>query len=544
MLRLLESTFRAITAGAVLCVLLVGVAAAQENVGIGTSTPDASALLDLTSSSKGFLAPRLSRVQRDQIVLPAKGLIIFNTTSNEFEFNSGTPQLPVWSRFISVNGGDSGNDFWSTKGNTIDAATNFLGSTNNAPLLLKTNNQTRLTITAGGMIESEDALRIKSNGLLLDGTTAPIQLNGDAGTAGDVLVSAGPGTTPLYTDSLALRGVSAGNLRATTSISSPTFTGPTTFTGAVTFTSLPQLPLEQYHFLIGNAADFAEPFSPGANGTVLGVQNGSPTWIDLAGAIRQQAWNIGGNDNPSSAILGNTATTGMRDLDIRAGNQTMLFLNGATRTINVQGSLNLQGAQSPLLLDGDAGQQNEILVSAGPGNTPQWTSFTSFPVWRLSGNAAIGPNDVLGTTDANDVRIATNGQVRLTVAQGTGNVSLTSLAGAAQASPSGASESVVVADANGTLRKRGKDALFALFGIVSGRYVNNTGNPQFSVVISLPANTTVDAQASITLTPEASTSVGITPFVVNGSRTSSTFTINFPGGLNPGEAINWMVMNP
>jgi hypothetical protein len=48
------------------------------NVGIGTSTPTASAILALNSSTKGFLMPRMTTVQRDAIVSPAIGLIIFN----------------------------------------------------------------------------------------------------------------------------------------------------------------------------------------------------------------------------------------------------------------------------------------------------------------------------------------------------------------------------------------------------------------------------------------------------------------------------------
>jgi hypothetical protein len=49
-------------------------------VGIG-ATPDASAKLEVASSSQGFLPPRLTSIQRDAIVSPSDGLIIFNTTS-------------------------------------------------------------------------------------------------------------------------------------------------------------------------------------------------------------------------------------------------------------------------------------------------------------------------------------------------------------------------------------------------------------------------------------------------------------------------------
>jgi uncharacterized protein (TIGR02145 family) len=50
-------------------------------LGVGTIAPDASSLLDVSSTSKGLLAPRMTVTQRNAIVNPANGLIIFNTTS-------------------------------------------------------------------------------------------------------------------------------------------------------------------------------------------------------------------------------------------------------------------------------------------------------------------------------------------------------------------------------------------------------------------------------------------------------------------------------
>jgi hypothetical protein len=80
-------------------------APAQENVGIGTSTPDSSAVLELStqllSSPKGFLTPRITTTQRNAITLPANGLLIFNTTTNQFEYNSGSAASPTWSPLLS-----------------------------------------------------------------------------------------------------------------------------------------------------------------------------------------------------------------------------------------------------------------------------------------------------------------------------------------------------------------------------------------------------------------------------------------------------------
>jgi len=54
------------------------------NVGMGTSTPDASAILDLTSTTQGFLPPRMTTTQRNAISSPASGLIVFDTTLSEW----------------------------------------------------------------------------------------------------------------------------------------------------------------------------------------------------------------------------------------------------------------------------------------------------------------------------------------------------------------------------------------------------------------------------------------------------------------------------
>ena len=64
---------------AIAAILLIDPAVAQNNVGIGTATPAASALLDMTSTSKGLLLPRMNITQRNAISSPATGLMIWCT---------------------------------------------------------------------------------------------------------------------------------------------------------------------------------------------------------------------------------------------------------------------------------------------------------------------------------------------------------------------------------------------------------------------------------------------------------------------------------
>ena len=60
------------------------------NVGIGTTNPHASAQLDVSSTTKGFLPPRMDSTQRNAIISPPAGLIIYNTTTNGLESWNGT----------------------------------------------------------------------------------------------------------------------------------------------------------------------------------------------------------------------------------------------------------------------------------------------------------------------------------------------------------------------------------------------------------------------------------------------------------------------
>lgn len=59
-------------------------------LGLGTNTPDASSVLDLVSTKKGLLTPRMTETERDFIQNPASGLLIYNTSNSRFNYyNTG-----------------------------------------------------------------------------------------------------------------------------------------------------------------------------------------------------------------------------------------------------------------------------------------------------------------------------------------------------------------------------------------------------------------------------------------------------------------------
>ena len=68
-------------------------------VGIGTTSPNASSILDLTSSTQGLLTPRMTTVQRMAIVSPADGLMVYDTNLKSF-FHYDT-SLSTWDKLNS-----------------------------------------------------------------------------------------------------------------------------------------------------------------------------------------------------------------------------------------------------------------------------------------------------------------------------------------------------------------------------------------------------------------------------------------------------------
>lgn len=77
-----------------LCIVSCSVQA-QNAVGIGTSTPNANAVLEIKSSNKGLLMPRISNAVRNNMTAVPKGMIVYDSTYNSFYYHDGNRWLPV-----------------------------------------------------------------------------------------------------------------------------------------------------------------------------------------------------------------------------------------------------------------------------------------------------------------------------------------------------------------------------------------------------------------------------------------------------------------
>lgn len=564
---------------------------------------DSLTLSTLTVTGESYLQDTAHFTHFPQFPLQHGYMIVGDSTGRATQFAPGLEGslLQVYNGQPTWVTPDQAN-YWSLSGNGGTSAADFLGTTDANDLRIATNNQLRATFTAGGQLDVAVPTNI-TGALSLMGTTSPLQLNGDPGVAGHVLISQGPGQTPVYTDSLGLRGLT---------VTGNTYLGgPLIVDSSSIFTYLPDLPLQQNYILVGDVTNRAAPFAPGADSTVLAVIGGNVQWWDIKTILKEEKWLVGGNAQVTSPKFGVLDSTGaIRNLDVYAGGRTVLAFDGTSYNATLKVPLNLEGTSTSLSLNGNPGVSGQVLISQGPGATPRWTdtlqlgsltvsgesffldtaSFSVFPqfplqhgymivgnstnhaqpfapglegsvmqifggqptwvtpdaaqYWSLSGNAGVGAASFLGTTDANDLRLATNNTLRVTIGAASGEVTVANLSGAPLPTALDVNDGIMVADGAGTITKRDKSVLLGLLGLTAGRYENTGATTVFTVVINIPGGFQMDPSASITITPEATSSVSITPFVVAGSRTLTSFTINFPGGLDPGEAINWLVKNP
>lgn len=115
---------------------------AAQSVGIGTTSPNASAQLDINSTTKGLLIPRVTTAQRTAIAAPANGLMVYDTNLSAFWFYNGSS----WS---SVGGGATSP--WTANGNNIyNSNSGNVGIGTSAPLA-------RLTVDSSIMVDEANS---------------------------------------------------------------------------------------------------------------------------------------------------------------------------------------------------------------------------------------------------------------------------------------------------------------------------------------------------------------------------------------------------
>jgi hypothetical protein len=133
----------------------------DNGVGVAINTtnalPNSSALLDITSNNKGLLIPRMTSAERNAIAAPVKGLIVYDSTANNFSFYNGT----VWTDLNSSSGSN-----WSILGNNI-----FNSNTGNVGIGASTPSA-KLTVNGDALIASGLSIGTTTRAAKLDVTGA------------------------------------------------------------------------------------------------------------------------------------------------------------------------------------------------------------------------------------------------------------------------------------------------------------------------------------------------------------------------------------
>ncbi|MCS7073266.1 MAG: hypothetical protein NZ108_02245 [Bacteroidia bacterium] len=121
-----------------------------QSVGIGTALPNPTAILDLSSTSLGFLLPRMSESQKNAIPSPATGLLVYQT--------NGTPGFYYYdgSQWVLLGGG-SGTPGWQLTGNSgtnpgVAIGQHFVGTTDAQDLFVSSNRNPQIQLKPSGAI--------------------------------------------------------------------------------------------------------------------------------------------------------------------------------------------------------------------------------------------------------------------------------------------------------------------------------------------------------------------------------------------------------
>jgi trimeric autotransporter adhesin len=122
--------------------------AVAQNVGVGTTTPNASAMLEINAGNKGLLIPQVPLTDtKDITTIPAaaNSLLIYNRSTAGSGGAAVTPGFYFWDNisatWIKLIAANNNPAAWLLTGNINTAApTNFIGNTDNQSLLFKINN--------------------------------------------------------------------------------------------------------------------------------------------------------------------------------------------------------------------------------------------------------------------------------------------------------------------------------------------------------------------------------------------------------------------
>jgi len=352
-----------------------------QSMGISSSsiTPDASSILEIRTTTKGLLIPRMTTTERDAITSPATGLEVYNTTTNKFNFYNGSAWTVLLSGTSAVNSVSGTTNRISIGGTstdpTVDISSSYVGQssiTTLGTIGTGTWNGSAVTAAYGG---TGIASYTVGDILYASGSTTLSKL-ADVAT-GNVLISGGTSTAPSY-----------GKVGLTTHVSGtlPIANGGTNSTATPTNGGI----------VYGDGSAH-QVSSAGTSGQVLkSAGAAAPVWVDgglmmLTGNSNNSAVNNTTLYFPASGILagGNS--------DLQAGTRSMVSHAGTIKNLYVK-----------------------LSAAIAAGKTGTVTVFKNGVATSLVATLSVGPVDFNDTAhsfsvvagDELSVQVTTTGNVK------------------------------------------------------------------------------------------------------------------------------------
>ncbi len=432
-------------------------------VALGASSVASTAILDLTSTTKGFLAPRMTTTQRDAITSPATGLQIYNTSTNKFNVYNGSSWEVVGGSLFTDGGAttylSSQTDDLALGGSTTSAPFYFDES---AELLTLTNTTSGNSFQINDQASDTSPFVIDASGNVGVGTTTPaskLDVWGDfrVGTSSTpaLFADVSSGNIGIGTSTPSYKLDIVGTLRASgATVISNSLTvnnsgyGQATFQTSGTTDRTSLITIEN-----NNATSTAWQLGVGGTGNGLGLTGGEFYLYDVSATSKPTRFmidssgkvGIGGTTSPAAKlhIDDNGTASGARFLqvgddgfftDIDTANTLGLYGVGDTTV----GAVKL-GSAGPTLY-GKSG--NLGIGTTDPGATIELKGTGTAELLRLNAsrgllsfyNGSTGFAEIQGNADASylgfrisgtdDLRFFSDAQVRMNIDGTTGRVNI------------------------------------------------------------------------------------------------------------------------